>query len=382
MRNPLVLALALLATLPSAASAQLPAPLGASNFVLPGAMHGPATAVSAGLALSDRWLGDTPFDNPAVRSAAMLAITPTLQRMSRQDLRANNREFDEQPLFIDAAGGWIGVDLLGVGWTVYASQPVVRLEDHAFIRGRLDSPDPPAIIEANATARELRAGLGASVGTGALRFGVAGEWTQRSDDYDLVEQGGSPDAGEYHVDFSGGGFGGGVGARLDLGDGGPGSVAAGAAVRFVPELELDGDQELMLVSGDSTGSVAAVRESAWEGGVSGRVIVTPGFHVTAGAGGRSAQAWEGFGLDAGQSFAWGLGGVMMDPEAPWQVRFGVGQEQHPGTREPRAGVVAIGFGWRIEGGALDLGVIRRSIERSGLPTSFDDRILGTYTLKF
>jgi len=382
MRKAVVLAWMLLAALPAAAGAQLPAPLGAPDFTLPGALNGPGSAASAALALSDRWLGDTPFDNPAVGGAAKLALTPTLQRMSRQDLRANNREFDEQPLFVDAAGGWIGVDLLGVGWTLYASQPLVRLEDHAFIRGRINSPDPPAVVEATTTAREFRAGIGAAIAQGPLKIGVAGEWTSRNDDYDLSEDSGSPDAGTYHADFSGSGVGFSAGLRFETGDGGPGSVIAGASARFLPELELDGEQVLELSSGDSQGPIAVVRESAWEGGASGRVVVTPGFHLTAGLGGRSEQAWDGFGLAAGSSFAWGLGGEMLDPEAPWVVRVGIGQEQHLGTPEPRAGVVGIGFGWKIESGSLDLGALRRSIERSGLPTSFDDRILGTYTLRF
>lgn len=382
MRNAFVLAGALAAILPALAAAQLPSPLRSDQHSLPGALAGPMTAASAGVGLADRWLADAPFDNPAVRPRGRLALTPSLQRMSRQDLRAANREFDEQLVFFDAAGLWGGFEALGVMWSAYAGQPVVRLEDHAFVRGTFDSPEPPAIIEGTTSARELRAGLGISTGWGVARVGIAGEWTRRDDRYEQVEQSGSPDAGTRIADFSGDGIGGTAGVRLDLGGGGPGSVTAGASARFVPELELEGERTADLVSGQSAAPIVAVRESGWEGGASARVVITPAFSAVAGLSGRTAQAWEGFGVETGTGFAWSLAGAFHDPEATWHARVGVGQEQQRGVPEPRAGVVGIGMGWEQPTWTLDVGLLRRSIERAGRPTSFDDRLLATYTILF
>jgi hypothetical protein len=371
---------AVLAGLSTRAQAQ--PPLNANRSGFPGSLAGPASAASAGLGLADRWLADQPFDNPALAPVARLAVTPAMQRMSRQDLRADNRDFDEQLLFFDAAGAWIGGLKWGTMWTAYASQPVVRLEDHAYVRGLFASPEPPAIIEATTTVREMRAGLGASTALAGARVGLAVEWTRRDDQYDQVEQSGSPDAGETHVEFSGDGIGGVAGARIDRGDGGPWSWSAGAGVRFVPEITVEGSSTRTLVSGDFQSSFEATRESALEGGLSGRVVVTPTFQVTAGAGGRTGQDWEGFGVGAGPSFTWSVGGAFKAPEAYWSARFGLGQEQQRGVPEPRAGIVGIGFGWGDASWTLDLSVLRRSIERADRPTSFDDRLLATYSLHF
>src|SRR3989442_13120647 len=65
-----------------------PSPITAELFSFPGAVTTPGSAVLAGGALSDRWLGDEPFNNPAVPLGAALGVSPGLQRMSRQNLRA------------------------------------------------------------------------------------------------------------------------------------------------------------------------------------------------------------------------------------------------------------------------------------------------------
>src|SRR3989442_4094010 len=76
-----------------------PSPITAELFSFSGAVTTPGSAVSAGVALSDRWLGDEPFNNPAVPLVSALVVSPVLQRMSRQDLRGPNRPFDEQGAF-------------------------------------------------------------------------------------------------------------------------------------------------------------------------------------------------------------------------------------------------------------------------------------------
>src|SRR5258706_12175715 len=65
----------------------------------------PAAAASAGTALADRWLGDLPFDNPAFRAQRGLELSPALIHVSRQDLRAANRNYVETSGYLDGAGG-------------------------------------------------------------------------------------------------------------------------------------------------------------------------------------------------------------------------------------------------------------------------------------
>ena len=94
----------LIAALARPAASDTPSPLASSLFAFPGATGHPASAVSAGLAMADRWLGDDPFENPAAAPGPGVALSGALLHVSRQDLRALNRNFDETPAFFDGAG--------------------------------------------------------------------------------------------------------------------------------------------------------------------------------------------------------------------------------------------------------------------------------------
>ena len=380
MFRPVLIAFA--AALAPAVLLAQPSPVTAPMFDFPGSVAGPASATSAGVGLADRWLADAPFDNPAVPAGGAAEGSAQLLRISRQDLRAGNRDYDEQLVFIDGAGAWAGLPLRGMQVSLYAHQPVLRLEDYAFLRGRLASSGPPAILQGTASERELRSGLAVSAPLGALRLGAAGEWTRRDDTYETEEQSGGPDEGLRHVDFSGGAPGFQFGARFERGGGGPGSVTAGAALRWLPELDLEGDQEFELATGDSTGTVRATRESGWEGGVSVRTVVAPAVRVVVGAGARTAREWSGFDVVAGRSFSWGLGVDYHEAGTPWTARLGLGEEQADGVPEPRAGVVGLGLGWQFGESALDVGLLRRSIERAQQPTSFDYRLIVSYLARY
>ena len=363
------------------ARAQPPAPLNPELFSFAGSVTGPGSATSAGLALADRWLGDEPFGNPAIGSLHGLSLSPAILRVSRQDLRADNRRFDEQAAFFDAVGGWLV--LPGLPVTLYGYQPVVRLEDNAFERGEFGAPTPPAVIQSRATTRELRAGVAISGGVGPVRLGAAGEWTRREDEYFVREQSGSPEQGERRVEFSGDGFGFQAGARVELGPSGAGALALGAGARYVPAITLEGEQHLTSLIQDSTGTVSGERESGWEGGLSARYALTESFRLVAGLGGRTAQEWRGFGVTSGAGGMWSLAGVYHDSRDPWTLRFGFGEEHQSGVPEPRAGIVGLGFGWELGESRLDVGVVRRSFARaSDRPTSFDDRVVGSITLEF
>ena len=359
-----------------------PAPLNPVLFAFPGAGIAPSSARSAGLALADRWLGDQPFDNPAASPGRQALVSPVLQRVSRQDLRAANRHFDEQTGFFDAGGAWASVPVGRLSLGLYAFQPVRRLEDNAFERGERGAPVEPAVIQTRATSREVRTGLAASLGLGWIRVGAAGEWLHRQERYASVEKSGSPDAGNRSVEFSGDGAAFQAGARLDWRAGQPGALAVGAALRYLPSLALDGDQSATLVSGDTLIHVSARREAGWEGGISARCAASPAFLVIASVGARTPQQWRGLDVTSGDGASWSLGGEYHDVRDPWAVRFGVGGERQSGVPESSAGLVGLGFAWKLEGTSLDLGVMRRSIERASSPTSFEDHLVGSVGFAF
>ena len=363
---------AVLLAMASDAGAQLPAPLDIARLhPFPGALPGPASAVSAGLGLSDRWLGDEPFDNPAAAPARSVMVAPVYQRVKRQDLPADYRNYDETAGYLDLAGGWISLPVRGVGVTLYAFEPVLRLEDEAFTT----KPDvvPPGTFAATSSARELRAGLALSRAWRGARLGAAVEWTRREDFYDVDSV---YTSGLSHVDFSGDGVGFQVGARVPVAS----AVVLGGALRYVPSLDLAGQRTIEAEA--LVESVSATREAGWDGGVSALWTVSDAFRVLASLGGRTAQAWDGFGVSAGRAVSWSAGFEYEEPEQPWTFRLGLGQEQQDGVPEPRAGVYALGVGWKAEALWLDLGVLRRSFERAGKATSYDDRVVVSATVGF
>jgi hypothetical protein len=349
-------------------------------FGFPGQSIAPGSARTAALAGANRWLGDEPFHNPAVSSPDGLVLTPVMQRVSRQDLRADNREYDETSVFFDLLGGWGGRAAGPWGFAVYAHQPLVRHEKFAYTRGI--NQVPPATIEGQADQREYRAGLAASRVSGAWRFGLAAEWSGRADTYETNEASGSPGSGFSHADFSGGGVGAQAGARWDGRAPWGGALIVGAGARFVPSLDLDGTQELNLLIGDSTAAFTATRGSGWEGGLSAAADASPTFRVMASLGGRTAQDWDGFGVRDGALLEWKVGGEFHAAEVPWTFRFGIGREQQQDVAESRSGVLGLGLGWDFEGVRLDVGALRRTLERDAQPTSYEDRLVGSIVMEF
>jgi hypothetical protein len=380
MRSRLTVFSVLVALSAGAAGAQ-PSPIDGQLFAFPGSLEEPASATSAGLGQADQWLGDEPFCNPAAPTMQRVVLSPTMYRVNRQDLRAANRNYDDQPLFLDFAGGRVALPAVPI-W-LYGYQPALRSEDYAFSRGTGADPNaPPASLNGRADTRETRAGLATSGGLGKLRAGVAVEWTRRTDEYTTIEQSGAPERGQRQVNFEGDAFGGTLGLRYDSADSGAGRVTLGLGARYVPALEVTGDQVLDLASGLTVASVSAEREAGWEGGVSARYFWTPAFATLASVGGRTEQTWDGFGITSGQVLAWRLAIHFHDSRDPWTVRFGLGQDQQDGAPEPRAGVFGLGFGWQFEGAVVDIGLLHRSIERGAAPTSQEDRVIGSVGVDF
>lgn len=364
-----------------------PPPLGTILFAFPDAVPAPPSATSAGLGLADRWLGDEPFDNPAGRAARGITLSPVLQHLSRQDLRAANRNFDEQSTFFDGAGATLSWPFSRFALALYASQPVLRRESNAFTIGTASTPGLSGTLASEGTSREARAGLAVSFGTGQARFGIAGEWSRRSDTYTTKETSGSPSSGTRLLDFEGSG----VGARFGFqyrhapeGSSGeqPGTIDVGVGVGAFPQLDVEGTRTEHLLASDTSFAVSAQRDAGFEGGVSLRVTVARGCRVLAAVGARQSQEWIGFGLATGTSQEYRVGFDYHDAETPWTLRFGLGREHYANAALRGAGVVALGLGWDLDDLRLDFGVMRRSLEREGSPTSFDDRVVASVGVAF
>src|SRR5262245_25384378 len=147
--------------------AQPPAPLDTTLFAFPGSFDKPASARAAGLALADSWLGDEPFNNPAAAQARRVDLSPVVLWVSRQDLRAANRNYDDSDLSFDLAGAAIGLPYVPL-W-IYVHQPVLRFEDYTYTRGTGTDPSvPPAMISGQSDTREGRVGVAGSLGIGGL----------------------------------------------------------------------------------------------------------------------------------------------------------------------------------------------------------------------
>ena len=361
----------------SVSRADTPSPLGLARFLaFPGALPGPASAASAGLGLADRWTGDEPFDNPAASPERGVLAAPVLQRVKRQDLTADYRNYDETAGYFDFAGGRLSLPVRGFGVTLYAGQPVLRREEQSFTA---KPGQVPGAFASAGEARELRAGLAVSHGWRGGRLGLGVEWTHREDSYEFTASSGEL-LGTQAVDFSGDAVGFQAGAILPAGE----RVLVGVALRYLPALEVSGQQRLegKLLGLDGVYDVAATRDAALEGGVSARVGVTAAVRAIASVGGGTAREWDGFGLTEGRMLSWGLGLEYGEADQPLTVRCGVGQAQQNGVPEPRTGVYAVGLGWRLDPLRLDLAVLRRSLSRAEQPASYDDRVVAGLTVGF
>ncbi len=363
-------------------AAQPPSPLDQGLWSFPGSMASPGSAALAGLALADRWLGLEPFDNPALPVQGRAQGTGMLYRVSRQDLRTDARTFDETSFFLDWGGGWGAFPIRGAMLVVYLHQPVLRLEENAFLRGEPGGPVQPAVIASSGTTREVRGGAGISGGSGALRLGAAVEWTHRDDLYEVDETSGSPDMGFRHLDFSGDGIGFQAGVRWGAEMPEAGGFSVGAQARWTPAMTLEGEQRFNLLSGDSVAVISGERESMIEGGVSVCWQATSALRVVGGGGGRTAAAWSGFGVESGPAASGALAIEFHDVRDPWTLRLGLGIESEEGVPEDHAGSVGLGIGWFLGGIQLDIGVLHRSISRDPSPTSYEDRLAVTVVGNF
>lgn len=346
---------------------------------LPGDYVSPANAASAALALSDRWLGATGFENPAGTQPRGIQISPVFQRVSRQDLSSQNRDFEQISGYPDVLGARLSWPVQQWGFTLYAWQPLLRLEEVSFSAGPLAQPAFVRIVDSQ---REIRAGAAISRGAGAARIGVSGEYVRRDDSYETQEVSGSPLAGNRTIDMSADGYGATVGFTWDKDTDRPWGSWFGAAIRYGSEQPFTGEYAGVNdipggVATDTTYAFETTRETEWSGGVSGRVSIAPATWFVAGLSMRTGSDWTGFGFGTGTGASWSVGIDWKDPELPWGARFGVGQEKNEGAMEAKAGLIGVGFTWVSGDLVLDVGLLHRNLAREDFPRSSDDRIVGS-----
>jgi hypothetical protein len=366
----------------SAARAQsLPPPLDnpAYGFPVPGDHVTPATAASAGLALSDRWLGASIYENPAASPLKGVEVSPLFQRTSRQDISSSNRGFDQTFGYLDLAGLSVSLPAGKWGLVLYGWQPVLRLEEQTYTTGPQIAPSQVGQLDSQ---REIRGGGAVSRAFGLVRAGVSGEWVHREDNYETHEQSGGPLAGDRVTEFSGDGYGvsGGLVYQKD-----PDQVRGlwvGASLHYSDEIPLTGTVDEHLALGDTTYAFEATRGSEWTGGLSARMTVAPATRVLVAGSWRSGQDWEGFGVETSAGGGWSAGLDWKDEELPWGARFGVGQEWNPGALEENTGLLSIGFTYVSGSLVMDLGLLHRNLEREGFAHSADDRAVLTVKVGF
>lgn len=364
------------------ASTAAPAPYDPARFAFPGSVTSPGDAASAGLAGTDRWVSAVPGGNPAAAPAATgVTLSPILQRISRQDLSAANRDFSQTTLFADLAGGQLA--LRAGRWAVRleAGQPVLRRETSTF--GIAAGDAPPARIRVDAEAREARASLAVSLEQGAWRLGAAGEYARRSDRYATTEVSGSPDAGDRELSFDGSSAGGALGAVWSHTPESRGGLVLGAGVRMIGALTGDFTSVSDLLSGTTSVRGDAGRDALLEAGLTARVTVDErGGHAWMSLEHRGAERWPGLAVETRAAASWRAGYSYRDVSTPWVVRIGIGQDVQPGAPEPRATAVGVGVGWADGDLAADLGVTNRSIHRAGSPTLADTRVVASLRVGF
>src|SRR5262245_55924778 len=137
-----VLVPALLSVAAPAARAQVPPVLTSPAFGFPFASEfpSPANAASAGVALADRWLGVSGYENPAALVPKGLEISPVFQRVNRQDIASQNRDYDQVIGYPEFAGGRLSLPMGDWGLMAYAWRPVLRLEEFSYSAGPLAQP--------------------------------------------------------------------------------------------------------------------------------------------------------------------------------------------------------------------------------------------------
>jgi hypothetical protein len=358
-----------------------PPPLGIPTFgfPIPGDYVTPSTAASAGLALADRWLGKSVYENPAAIVPGGVEVSPVFQHTSRQDISSVNRDFSQTFGYIDLAGFSLSVPAGKWGLVLYGWQPVLRLEEQTYTTGPQVAP---AEVRQLDTQREMRGGVAVSRTFGAVRAGVSGEWVHRDDNYETHLQSGDPLAGDRVTTFSGDGYGVSGGLLYEKDPDKVRGIWVGASARYGGEIPLTGTVDQHLAVGDTTYGFDATRGSEWSGGLSARMTVSPATRVVLGLSGRSGQSWDGFGVETTSGGGWSAGLDWKDDELPWGARFGVGQEWNPGALEKQAGLLSIGFTYVSGTLVMDVGLMHRNLEREGFAHSSDDRAVLTVKVGF
>ena len=164
------------------------------------------------MSLADRWLGLSGYENPSALVPKGVEVSPTFQRVNRQDMAAQNRSYEQVFGYPQFAGARLSLPFGRLGVMAYAWQPVVRFEEYSFSAGPLATP---AFVRTLTAQQEMRAGLGVSYPVGSARLGVSGEWVNRNDRYETSEESGASTAGDRVIEMKGSGVGGSAGASWE-----------------------------------------------------------------------------------------------------------------------------------------------------------------------
>jgi hypothetical protein len=329
--------------------------------------------------MSDTWLGVTPYSNPASPVGWTAGLSLFALHVGRQDLRADNRNYDEVSIYLGGAGAMFGAPLTPkLALWAYAWRPESRFEENTYNAGTGSDPSvQPAVVTNHIETRETRAGAGVTTMLGALRVGAAVELTVRKDLYSVIKQSGGPSTGGGVLSFDGSAVGGQAGIHWSRGASPKGRLEIGGAVRWLPELDVAQAPTGTLAIGPPP--AAATRESGWEGGVSAAYGVSEAVRLIAGAGGRTAQAWNGFDVETGASTQWSIAADLHDAADPWGVHIGAGHATQDGVPEPSSSLFGVGGDWQFGSVRASVGVLRRGLHRDDAPTSYDDRFFGGFT---
>src|SRR5262249_31214010 len=126
-------------------------------------------------------------------------------------------------------------------------------------------------------------------------------------------------------------------------------------------------------------AVAATRASGWEGGVSAAYGVSEAVRLIAGAGGRTEQSWDGFGVTSGAGTQWSIAADLHDARDPWGVHVAAGRGTREGVPEPTSSLFGVGGDWQFGTVRASVGMLHRGLHRDGAPNSSDDRFFGGFT---
>ena len=345
--------------------------------------HARPRRASAGVGAGRPLAGRRPVRQSRVRSRRRRVdrCARSLLRMSRQDLRADNRNFDEQGAFFDLGRG------VGLRFRPAVAIVALRVPAGAAARGErlsragtIGGPTPPAVMQsqrlaAGAARRTARPARGHS-GLARRRRRESGRAapTSTSD----REVSGSPDAG------SAGSSSPGTGSASRSACGRRGRQRQRRALTHWDRARVTCPRSRSRGSADrprrrrQSGPPSPAERAVGLGGAAyRRVLVTPAFaRASPASEAASPQRWYGFGVRGGPGRTWSVGrGVPRRARSVDAARSASVRTQEDVCRNRARASSASGSAGDFDTRRLEVGVTAPQLERAGQPNSYDDRVV-------